>query len=137
MTLRGTAVAFMAACTIPAAVAHAQDRRHVVEPRVPPICRALDAALTAAKGVDGDDAPADTRRIQDAIDRCQAGTGVELRAVDGHNAFVAAPLELRPGLTLVVAAGATLSLRREIRAITTSPRGRAAASIATVMAAGR
>ena len=73
--------------------------------------------LTASNGdvVDRDDAPIDTQRIQAAIDGCPSGSGVELRRTAGRDAFVSAPLELRAGVTLVIAAGATLYASRNPR----------------------
>jgi polygalacturonase len=80
---------------------HAQDSRSVREPVLPPAC----AVLSGETGHAGrDDAP----RIQAAIDQCVPGRAVVLAASNGNNSFVAGPLRLKSGVTLVVDAGATL-----------------------------
>lgn len=88
----------------------AQDTRDVHEPGIPQICARLTARLATEAGnlPEGAEASLDTARIQDALDHCVAGRAVELRSDATHNAFVSGPLELRPSVTLVVAAGATL-----------------------------
>jgi polygalacturonase len=103
----------------------AQDRRTVVEPRVPPVCRSLSAAVAdpstssgqapSTSSGRGDEPAADTARIQNAIDACAPGTAVELRPSGGHGLFVSGPLELRRGITLLVAEGATLIASRNPR----------------------
>src|ERR1700694_1894122 len=92
------------------ATASAQDTRHVTEPRLPQVCASLMASLTSQEGKLPEDAELhlDATRIQQAIDHCVAGRAVELRTDGPHNAFLAGPLELRPSVTLLVAAGATL-----------------------------
>jgi polygalacturonase len=89
----------------------AQDRRHVVEPRVPPACVVLQARLAAVDGVLPADAEADldTARIQQALDRCAAGKAVELRASGSKQTFLAGPLMLRSGVTLVIDANTSLA----------------------------
>ncbi|MBV9182477.1 MAG: endopolygalacturonase, partial [Acidobacteria bacterium] len=103
--------------------ANAQDTRQVSEPRIPAVCRSLDAQLTAKNETleDHDEARLDTERIQQAIDGCQPGTAVELRAGGEHNAFLSAPLELRQGITLLVDRGATLFASRNPRDYDISP----------------
>ncbi|MYM34128.1 pectin lyase fold-containing protein [Duganella sp. FT94W] len=74
--------------------AHAQDSRTVNEPAPPPSC----TVLAAGTGAD------DTARIQTAIDGCQRGQAVRLSA----GGFVAGPLTLRSGVSLLLDSGATL-----------------------------
>lgn len=88
----------------------AQDRRAVAEPRVPPVCRSL-TAVSAGEG----DAPADTARIQAAIDACTPDAAVELRTDPTHHEFFAGPIELRRGITLLVSSGAVLIASRNPR----------------------
>ncbi len=113
-----------AACLSFAVTAHAQDRRSIREPTVPPICRSLDARVTLMGGevAAKDDSPLDTERIQTAIDGCRPGTGVQLRAAGARTAFLSAPLELRAGVTLVVSSGATLIASRDPRDFDVAPR---------------
>jgi len=94
----------------------AQDRRSVAEPRIPPVCRSLVATSGPSTGPgQGDDTPSDTARIQAAIDACTPGTAVELRADATHQSFFSGPLELRRGITLLIAAGASLIASRNPR----------------------
>jgi polygalacturonase len=98
-------------CAIPA---HAQDTRTVTEPTIAPFCATLDAHLTSIN--DGryntlaptDESKLDTERIQRAIDACGKGKAVALQAQGMANAFLSGPLQLREGVTLVVAKGVTL-----------------------------
>src|SRR5207253_1280471 len=55
-----------------------------------------------------DETKLDTTRIQAAIDGCAAGHAVELKSDSGHDAFLSGPLQLRSGVTLLVAASTTL-----------------------------
>lgn len=91
-------------------VARAQDTRTVSEPRVPPTCSSLKAYLAAKSGgfAESDENKTDTQRIQDAIDNCEPGKAVALRANGTKNAFLSGPLELRRGVTLLIDAGVTL-----------------------------
>jgi polygalacturonase len=57
----------------------------------------------------------DTKRIQAAIDACKQGMAVELSADRVHNAFLSGPLELKPGVTLLVDSGAILFATRNPR----------------------
>jgi polygalacturonase len=75
----------------------AQDTRTVVEPVIPAACSTLTGGAL-------DDSRPDTKRIQAALDGCAAGKAVVLSG----GAFVSGPLDLRKGVTLVVAGAATL-----------------------------
>jgi polygalacturonase len=97
-----------------AGFAHAQDTRHVTEPKIPAVCRTLTAQLTTPIA-EADESKLDTERIQQAIDSCTPGTAVELRAQRTQNAFLTGPLELKTGITLLVAGGATLFASRDPR----------------------
>ncbi|SNS45502.1 type III effector polygalacturonase Pgl precursor [Granulicella rosea] len=85
----------------------AQDTRTVSEPRIPNVCVKLDARLKAPLE-DADESKLDTDRIQKAMDGCKPHEAVELASGDGKNAFLTGPLELRPGVTLLIDKGATL-----------------------------
>jgi polygalacturonase len=115
------AAAAVALC-VPAA-AYAQDSRTIAEPRVPAICGTVAARLAA---VDGGVAPADegkldTARIQAAIDACRPGAAVELGADADRTIFLSGPLQLRRGITLVVARGVTLFASRNPRDFDVTP----------------
>jgi polygalacturonase len=86
------------------AMAHAQDTRRVSEPKIPQSCTLLTANLTAQGTTlaEVDENKPDTQRIQQALDRCQAGQAVELKSSGAHNAFLSGPLELRRGVTLLI-----------------------------------
>ena len=90
----------------------AQDTRHVTEPKIPASCTVLKANLSSIdKGQtipEADENQFDTKRIQDALDRCKPGQAVELKAGGGHDAFLTAPLHLRQDVTLVIDKGAIL-----------------------------
>src|SRR5437899_10290527 len=92
----------------------AQDTRNVTEPTIPPICITLTAQLNA-NVPEADETELDTARIQKAMDGCTNGKAVELRADSGHNTFLSAPLELRAGVTLLIAANTTLLASRNPR----------------------
>ena len=102
-----------------AALAAAQDTRHVTEPVFPKSCAVLTANLTAVDGnktiAESDEGRLDTGRIQNALDACPQGQAVELKPEGGHNAFLTGPLDLRAGVTLRVAAGAILFGSRDAR----------------------
>ena len=83
----------------------AQDARTVREPQIPALCQRLTAVLTDAAGATDND---DTRRLQQAIDQCGAGHAVELAAAGERSAFLAGPLQLHGGVTLLIDAGVTL-----------------------------
>jgi polygalacturonase len=95
----------------------AQDTRKVTEPHFPKPCVTLDAQLSAPGGIlsDHDEHRPDTERIQSAIDHCKKRQAVKLRAVGGHNIFLAAPLYLKSGVTLLIDANAALFASRNPR----------------------
>jgi polygalacturonase len=96
--------ALAAALLCIATSAQAQDTRDVREPTLPKSCASV-AAEPAQPGRD------DAARIQKAIDQCTQGGAVHLALAGANNAnkaFIAGPLTLRSGVTLVVDAGATL-----------------------------
>lgn len=103
--------------------ASAQDTRNVAEPSIPQICTSLNAQISEQRGKlpDEQGLQRDTARIQDAIDHCVAGRAVELRSDGTHNSFLSGPLELKPSVTLVVAAGTTLFATRDPRAYDVRP----------------
>ena len=109
ITLVGQAAAMAGLLGIPLN-ARAQDTRTVVEPRIPPTCATLTAQLAVPLGAiaAADEEKLDTARIQTALDRCAAGHAVALAADGDRRAFLAGPLELPQGVTLLVNAGATL-----------------------------
>ena len=91
-------------------VAGAQDTRTVTEPVIPPSCVQLPAKLrgVADRLAEADEQKLDTARIQAAMDGCKAGMAVELKADGENNSFLAGPLELRSGVTLLIDEGVTL-----------------------------
>ena len=101
----------------------AQDTRQVTEPVIPPACVSLDAQLTAVGGqiANGDERKLDTERIQQALDHCAKGKAVVLRAHGAAHAFLSGPIQLRDGVTLVVARGVTLFGSRDPEAYARSP----------------
>ncbi|SEF90208.1 polygalacturonase [Bryocella elongata] len=116
----------LAALLLPAAVV-AQDARVVKEPAIPPACVRLAAHLTAVndgtynKLAPEDERKLDTERIQKAIDSCGAGKAVVLEAQGPANAFVSGALDLRAGVTLVVAQGTTLFETLDPKVLEISP----------------
>jgi polygalacturonase len=105
------------------AAAFAQDTRTVTEPRIPPACTTLDAALAARDGVlsDADERRLDTVRIQQAIDSCAPGKAVVLRARGNRSVFLTGPLTIKSGVTLVVSAHAVLASSRDPRVFDITP----------------
>jgi polygalacturonase len=103
--------------------AHAQDMRHVVQPRIPPSCVVLRARLAAPDGVlpPAAERHLDTARIQQALDHCAAGQAVELRGDGKKSVFLSGPLELRSGVTLVVDANTTLAASTNARVYDITP----------------
>ena len=101
----------------------AQDTRRVTEPRFHPVCASLSAELAAKQGTieEADEKKPDTLRIQAAIDHCSPGTSVELRGAGSKNAFLAGPIELKPGITLLVGPGTTLFASRDPRDYDVTP----------------
>jgi polygalacturonase len=92
------------------ASAYGQDTRRVTEPRIPASCTVLMAGLDSkgATLAESDENKPDTDRIQQAMDRCQPGQAVELKAGGGHDAFLSGPLQLRRGVTLLIDKGVIL-----------------------------
>jgi polygalacturonase len=68
-----------------------------------------------------DEAKLDTARLQAALDGCAAGKAVELAADGPNNAFLSGPIELRPGVVLLVDRGVTLFGSRDPRLYAVSP----------------
>jgi len=99
------------------ALAFAQDTRHVVEPKIPPVCATLQARLPLNFS---DESTLDTARIQGAIDQCRAGA-VALEADGSLGAFLSGPLQLKSSVTLLIGAGVTLFASRNPRDYDTSP----------------
>ncbi len=101
----------------PAGLLQAQDARSVSEPSLPPACVVLEARLAAPAGVLSEESERspDTSRIQGAIDGCAPGRAVVLARSDGKDVFLAGPLRLRTGVTLVVAERTALFASRNPR----------------------
>lgn len=99
------------------ATAAAQDTRHVEEPHYPKTCVVLRAHLAAPGGKlsDADERQQDTARIQQAIDNCSEHRGVELRASGKNNIFLAGPLHLKRGVTLLIDSKVALFASRDPR----------------------
>lgn len=89
-----------------------QDTRQVTEPVIPKSCVTLNSNRSSIE----EDKP-DTARIQEALDKCPAGQAVELTG----RVFLAGPLQLRAGVTLLVDAGTTLYGSRNPRDYDISP----------------
>jgi len=106
-----------------ALVLPAQDTRKVTEPHIPAACVTLSAGIAAEHGVIApeDERKLDTARIQHAIDNCAAGKAVVLRANGGKNVFLAGPIALRAGVTLVVDANTALVASRDPRLYDLAP----------------
>lgn len=83
----------------------AQDTRTVAEPRIPPVFTTLTA------NQDADERHLDTRRIQEAIDRCTPAHAVALRG----GIFLSGPLQLKPAVTLLVEADSAIFASRNPR----------------------
>jgi polygalacturonase len=103
--------------------ASAEDGPNLAEPRIPPTCTVLTARLSAAKGVlsDADEETPDTKRIQDAIDACGPGKAVSLEPAGEKNVFLSAPLRLKTGVTLAIAARVALFASRNPRDYDVAP----------------
>ena len=103
---------FVGAVAVLGVGAWAQDTRTVTEPKIPAACVVLKAGLVRVGGADGiafaDESKPDTERLQKALDGCVRGQAVELAADGGQAAFLTAPIEMRPGVTLLVDEGVTL-----------------------------
>jgi len=85
----------------------------------------LTAQLRAEKGVlsDAGEQKPDTARIQSALDHCEKGKAVALRADGAQNIFLTGPIELRPGVTLLVDAGVAVFASRNPRDYDVAPGG--------------
>ncbi len=102
----------------------AQDTRTVAEPVIPPVCASLGAKLAVVDGrtvAPEDENKSDTKRIQQALDACPAGKAVELKPDGSSAAFLAGPLQLRAGVTLLVSKGAVLFASRDPREFDIAP----------------
>ena len=102
---------------------HAQDTRQVTEPHIPQACTVLQAQLTAPGGMltEAAEGTPDTARIQAAIDSCAEGKAVILDPAGRNNIFLSGPLQLKPGVTLVVEANAALFASRNPRDYDVAP----------------
>src|SRR6185437_12292890 len=116
------AIPLATALTLPALLA-AQDTRTVTEPHIPPACTTLKARIAAVQGVipAAEEQQLDTARIQEAMDACAPGKAVVLRANGRKSVFLTGPLNLRSGVTLVVAAHTALVASRDPRLYDLSP----------------
>ncbi len=101
----------------------AQDTRNVTEPHIPAACITLKAAIEAKQGVIAaeDERKLDTPRIQEAMDHCSPGKAVVLHSDARKNVFIAGPLTLRSGVTLVIAANTSLVASRDPRVYDLAP----------------
>jgi polygalacturonase len=113
---------------IAARTSHGQDTRNVTEPSIPAACVTLNAELEAHNGTltDADEQKLDTQRIQNAMDQCSkdvgaSGKAVVLKAQGRRNVFLTGPLQLRPGVTLVIDANTVLAASRDPRIYDLSP----------------
>jgi polygalacturonase len=106
------------------ALLRGQDTRTVVEPKIPPACTTLSAALVPVGDTtlaEADEQRLDTDRIQGAIDGCAVGKAVVLRGGGTRRAFLSGALRLKAGVTLVVDSGAILFGSRDPKAYEVSP----------------
>jgi hypothetical protein len=85
------------------------------EPVIPPASTTLLATKASSAGMLADEAAADTKLIQDAINACPAGQSVKLAADGANNAFLSGPLFMKAGVTLWIDAGTTLFASRNPR----------------------
>jgi polygalacturonase len=117
---------------LPIASLYAQDSRTVKEPVIPPSCVTLKATLTAASASSGelearadksgsDKNGLDTTRLQAAIDHCDKGKAVELASDGTNTAFLTGPLQLRPGVTLLIDKDTTLFASRNPESYALTP----------------
>jgi polygalacturonase len=77
--------------------------------------------MLPARLSEADENSPDTLRIQEALDHCAPGHAVELKAAGAARAFLAGPLELRAGTTLLIDGGAVLFASRNPRDYDVSP----------------
>ncbi len=112
----------------------AQDKRTVVEPTVPEVCKALKARYTNANLDAADQActksasTCDTSRLQEAIDVCSATAvnhsgrvALALEPDGANDAFLIQPIRLKAGVTLLVKAGVTVNASVNPRDYDTTP----------------
>ena len=123
MRLGIRAVGFAAFLLLAGLVLSAQDTRIVTKPHLPAACVSLDARIHAEHGViaAADESKLDTQRIQQAMDHCAAGKAVVLQAGGDSQVFLTGPLQLRSGVTLVVAAHTVLAGSRDPRVYDITP----------------
>ncbi|TDT95560.1 polygalacturonase [Streptomyces sp. 846.5] len=93
------------------------DSRQVSQPVIPGTCATLTSTLATPSGrafsSGQETTPPDTARIQSALDSCVgSGKAVVLAVSGSHNAFLAAPLTVRQGETLLISSGAALFASR-------------------------
>jgi polygalacturonase len=96
----------------------AQDTRTVTEPKFPAACATVTAELTPVADTalaESDESKLDTKRIQQAIDRCESGKALVLKASGAKRAFVIGPITLKRGVTLVVDTGTIVFASRDPR----------------------
>jgi polygalacturonase len=93
--------------------------RKVTEPVIPPACVTLKAVFTTAQATSGSiesrangNAVLDTIRIQQALDHCAKSHAVELASDSANTAFLSGPIQLRPGVALLIDKGVTLYASR-------------------------
>lgn len=117
------AAGFAAFLLLAGLVLSAQDTRIVTEPHLPAACVTLDARIHAERGAiaANDEGKLDTQRIQQAMDHCAAGKAVVLQAYGESQVFLTGPLQLRSGVTLVVAAHTVLAGSRDPRVYDITP----------------
>jgi polygalacturonase len=94
-----------------------QDRRTVVEPKIPAVCITLHARLRLHGGKlrADDESKLDTARVQQALDGCTLFKAVELAGGTGSDAFLVGPIQIPAGITLLIDHGATLLASRDPR----------------------
>src|SRR4051794_18898235 len=111
-------LAIIALCSAVATRASAQDRRTVIEPKFPAACATVAGELAPVADTtlaDADEKKLDTKRIQQAIDKCAPGRAVVLKANGARRAFLTGPLILKRGVTLIVDTNAVLFASRDPR----------------------
>ena len=114
---RAAAILALAILTASTSLCFGQDTRHVVEPHYPPVCTQLKAHLTAPDGklTPAEEHMEDTARIQQAIDHCSPGHAVELSSSGPDHVFLTGPVQLHPGVTLLINRGTALYASRNPR----------------------
>ena len=116
-------IALVAAVFGVASCLAAQDTRTVIEPLLPTVCATLNARLTRVGHTlaPANEQKLDTARIQKAIDKCDKSMAVMLHVDETRDAFLAGPLRLKPGVTLIVGMGVTLFASRDPALYAVSP----------------